>query len=89
MATRLVIVDDHAMVRSGVEAGLPSDIQVVGQAADRRLGSGRHHGDPTRRGCSSTSICLVATPPRCCQMRRSDDPRRASSRCRYPTPRWT
>lgn len=34
MATRLVIVDDHAMVRSGVEAGLPPDIEVVGQAAD-------------------------------------------------------
>lgn len=34
MSIRLVVVDDHAMVRSGVRAGLPDDIALVGQAAD-------------------------------------------------------
>ena len=64
MATRLVIVDDHAMVRSGVEAGLPSDIQVVGQAAD--VDSAVAVITETRPDVVlSTSICLVATPPRC------------------------
>ncbi len=31
---RLVIVDDHEMVRAGIAGGLPDDIEVVGQAAD-------------------------------------------------------
>lgn len=31
---RLVIVDDHEMVRAGISGGLPADIEVVGQAAD-------------------------------------------------------
>ncbi len=31
---RLVIVDDHEMVRAGIAGGLPEDIEVVGQAAD-------------------------------------------------------
>lgn len=34
MDLRLVIVDDHAMVRAGVRAGLPADIAVVGEADD-------------------------------------------------------
>jgi DNA-binding NarL/FixJ family response regulator len=34
MTVRLVIVDDHPMVRSGIESGLPDDIEVVGQAQD-------------------------------------------------------
>ena len=34
MSIRLVIVDDHPLVRSGVGAGLPSDIQIVGEADD-------------------------------------------------------
>lgn len=34
MSLRLVIVDDHAMVRAGVRAGLPTDIEVVGEADD-------------------------------------------------------
>lgn len=34
MSIRLVVVDDHAMVRSGVAAGLPDDIELVGQAGD-------------------------------------------------------
>lgn len=34
MNLRLVIVDDHAMVRAGVRAGLPTDIAVVGEAED-------------------------------------------------------
>lgn len=34
MTIRLVIVDDHAMVRAGVAAGLPSDIEVVGEGED-------------------------------------------------------
>ncbi|MCB0915252.1 MAG: response regulator transcription factor [Actinobacteria bacterium] len=34
MSIRLVVVDDHAMVRSGVAAGLPDDIEMVGQAGD-------------------------------------------------------
>ncbi len=34
MSIRLVIVDDHAMVRAGVRAELPSDIVVVGEAED-------------------------------------------------------
>ncbi len=31
---RLVIVDDHEMVRAGIRGGLPEDIDVVGEAAD-------------------------------------------------------
>jgi DNA-binding NarL/FixJ family response regulator len=31
---RLVIVDDHEMVRAGIRGGLPDDIEVVGEAAD-------------------------------------------------------
>ncbi|MBK9435389.1 MAG: response regulator transcription factor [Candidatus Nanopelagicales bacterium] len=31
---RLVIVDDHGMVRAGIRSGLPADIEVVGEAAD-------------------------------------------------------
>ena len=31
---RLVIVDDHEMVRAGIRGGLPADIEVVGEAAD-------------------------------------------------------
>lgn len=31
---RLVIVDDHGMVRAGIRGGLPADIEVVGEAAD-------------------------------------------------------
>lgn len=31
---RLVIVDDHPLVRSGVRAQLPSDVEVVGEAGD-------------------------------------------------------
>lgn len=34
MSLRLVIVDDHAMVRAGVRTGLPADIEVVGEAED-------------------------------------------------------
>lgn len=29
-----MIVDDHALIRSGIRAGLPDDIQVVGEAED-------------------------------------------------------
>ncbi len=31
---RLVIVDDHEMVRAGIRGGLPEDIEVVGEADD-------------------------------------------------------
>lgn len=31
---RLVIVDDHEMVRAGIRGGMPADIEVVGEAAD-------------------------------------------------------
>ena len=31
---RLVIVDDHEMVRAGIRGGLPADIEPVGEAAD-------------------------------------------------------
>ncbi|MFN8184584.1 MAG: response regulator transcription factor [Candidatus Nanopelagicales bacterium] len=31
---RLVIVDDHEMVRAGIRSGLPDDIEVVAEAAD-------------------------------------------------------
>ncbi len=31
---RLVIVDDHEMVRAGIRSGLPDDIKVVAEAAD-------------------------------------------------------
>ena len=31
---RLVIVDDHEMVRAGIRGGLPDDIEPVGEAAD-------------------------------------------------------
>lgn len=31
---RLVIVDDHGMVRAGIRSGLPDDIEVVAEAAD-------------------------------------------------------
>lgn len=34
MTVRLLIVDDHPMVRSGIVAELPEDIEVVGQADD-------------------------------------------------------
>lgn len=34
MSIRLVIVDDHPLVRAGVESGLPEDIELVGQAQD-------------------------------------------------------
>ncbi len=34
MSLRLVIVDDHALIRSGIRAGLPEDIDVVGEAED-------------------------------------------------------
>jgi DNA-binding NarL/FixJ family response regulator len=34
MTIRLLIVDDHPMVRSGIAAELPGDIEVVGQADD-------------------------------------------------------
>ena len=33
-APRVFVVDDHAMVRSGVRAELGSDVEVVGEAAD-------------------------------------------------------
>ncbi|MFN8128560.1 MAG: response regulator transcription factor [Candidatus Nanopelagicales bacterium] len=31
---RLVVVDDHEMVRAGIRGGLPEDIEVVAEAAD-------------------------------------------------------
>lgn len=31
---RLVIVDDHELVRAGIRGGLPEDIEVVGEAGD-------------------------------------------------------
>lgn len=31
---RIVIVDDHPLVRSGIRAGLPDDLEVVGEADD-------------------------------------------------------
>ncbi len=31
---RLVIVDDHELVRAGIRGALPADIEVVGEAAD-------------------------------------------------------
>lgn len=31
---RLVIVDDHEMVRAGIRGGLPADLEVVGEAAN-------------------------------------------------------
>lgn len=34
MAVRIVVVDDHPMVRSGIQAGLPADIEILGQAED-------------------------------------------------------
>ena len=34
MTLRLVLVDDHALVRAGVRAELPADLHVVGEAAD-------------------------------------------------------
>ncbi|HNL51270.1 MAG TPA: response regulator transcription factor [Actinomycetota bacterium] len=34
MVIRLVIVDDHEMVRAGIRGGLPADIEPVGEAAD-------------------------------------------------------
>lgn len=34
MSIRLVIVDDHPLVRSGVKSGLPNDIVLIGQAED-------------------------------------------------------
>lgn len=34
MSIRLVIVDDHPLVRAGVESGLPEDLELVGQAED-------------------------------------------------------
>lgn len=34
MTIRLVIVDDHEMVRAGIRSGLSDDIAVVGEAAD-------------------------------------------------------
>ncbi len=34
MTIRLVVVDDHALVRSGVIAGLPDDIEAVAEAED-------------------------------------------------------
>jgi DNA-binding NarL/FixJ family response regulator len=34
MSIRLVIVDDHPMVRAGVASALPEDIELVGQAED-------------------------------------------------------
>lgn len=34
MRIRLVIVDDHPLVRSGVAADLPDDIEIVGEADD-------------------------------------------------------
>jgi DNA-binding NarL/FixJ family response regulator len=33
-AVRIVIVDDHSLVRSGVRAQLPPDLEVVGEAED-------------------------------------------------------
>lgn len=33
-ALRLIIVDDHDLFRAGVRAGLPPEIEVVGEAAD-------------------------------------------------------
>jgi len=32
--TRIVLVDDHALVRAGVRAGLENDFRIVGEAAD-------------------------------------------------------
>ena len=34
MTLRLVIVDDHALIRSGIRAELPADIEVVAEAED-------------------------------------------------------
>lgn len=35
---RLVIIDDHALIRSGIRAGLPNDIEVVAEAEDVATG---------------------------------------------------
>ena len=32
--TRVVLVDDHALVRAGVRAGLEEDFTIVGEAGD-------------------------------------------------------
>lgn len=33
-ALRLVIIDDHSLIRSGIRAELPADMEVVGEATD-------------------------------------------------------
>ena len=53
MTIRVLIVDDHAIVRSGLRLVLESeaDIEVVGDAADAQQALSSRHGTNNRTSC--------------------------------------
>ena len=64
MTTRVLIVDDHAMFRTGVRAELGTSVDVVAEAADvdEAVAGDRSSTGPT--WCCSTCTCRAAAAPR-------------------------
>lgn len=81
---RVVVVDDHAMFRTGVKAEIGRAVAVVGEAADAE---------------TAIAVVLATAPDvvlldvhlpagvgwRCCVGSTRRTPTRSSSPCRYPT----
>ena len=61
----MVLVDDHAMFRTGVRAGLSAStgVEVVGEAGDVEPRSRDHRASPT--SCCWTSTCPAAAAWKC------------------------
>ena len=61
---RVVLVDDHRMFRTGVQAELGDRrVEVVGEAEDVDSAVARDHWRPAPRSCSSTCTCRAAAAP--------------------------
>ena len=60
----VVIVDDHAMFRTGVRAELGSSVDVVAEAADVDQAVAAVHRAPARGGAARRTPARAAVAPR-------------------------
>ena len=61
---RVMLVDDHALVRSAMRQALTAtDLEVVGEAAHRRGGPGAGAAAARRTSCCSISTCRGRAAP--------------------------
>ena len=82
---RVVVVDDHAMFRTGVKAEIGAAVAVVGEAADAGSGDRGRAADRIRTWCCWTCTCRAAAASRCCARCTRRTPTRSSWPCRSPT----